>query len=298
HATSPLYNTKSLRLRLRHCAILIIMATSALFLIALIYALQLSAGEAAIEPATKQVELKTGAIPFFDIKVAYKLYDVVNPGQPEADRGNPTAIFLHGAKYTSDFWLKLGTLKLVAESGVRAMAIDLPGFGDTPALPYSDNNMRSELLKTVIEAAWPKVNSTIILISPSMSGRYSLPFLDRHGTMLSSFVAVAPIGVTDWGGPWEDVHRFVCALGVYGANDKLVPDADRLLRLFQHTWKVVIPGAGHRSYEDKPDVFHNVLITFMRKCRRTPNSGHEVMSEHGIELVKTLRDAEKAVTAA
>jgi hypothetical protein len=45
-----------------------------------------------------------------------------------------------------------------------------PGFGKTPALPYSDNNMRSELIKTVIETAWPKVNSSIYLISPSMSG--------------------------------------------------------------------------------------------------------------------------------
>ncbi|KXZ54839.1 hypothetical protein GPECTOR_4g911 [Gonium pectorale] len=206
----------------------------------------------------------------------------------------PTAVFLHGAKYTSDFWLKLGTLQKVAESGVRAMAIDLPGFGATPALPYSDNNMRSELLKTVIEAAWPRVNSTVILVSPSMSGRYSLPFLDRHGVMITSFVAVAPIGIKDWGGPWEDTHKRVCALGVYGKNDALAGDAERLVRLFQFAWKVVIPGAGHRSYEDKPDVFHKVLLTFMRKCKRLPNGYHEVLPEQGIELVRTLRQVERA----
>ncbi|KAG2451581.1 hypothetical protein HYH02_004178 [Chlamydomonas schloesseri] len=207
---------------------------------------------------------------------------------------NPTAIFLHGAKYNSDFWLKLGTLKMVAEAGVRAMAIDLPGYGDTPALPYSDNNMRSELVRTVVEAAWARVNATVVLVSPSMSGRYSIPFLDRHGVMLTSYVAVAPIGVRDWGGPWEDTHKRVCALAVYGSKDALVPDAERLTKLFQNSWKVIIPGAGHRSYEDKPEVFHKVLLTFLKKCRRSADGIlHEVMSEHGIELVRTLRNAEK-----
>ncbi|KAG2490885.1 hypothetical protein HYH03_010802 [Edaphochlamys debaryana] len=204
---------------------------------------------------------------------------------------NPTAIFLHGAKYASDFWASLGTLKSVAESGVRAMAIDLPGYGKTPALPYSDNNMRSELLKTVIEAAWPKVNSTIILISPSASGRYSIPFLDRYGTMVASFVAVAPIGVKDWGGPWEDVHKRVCALAVYGAQDPMAPDAERLIRLFGHSWKVIIPGAGHRSYEDKPINFHKVLMAFLKKCRRGPNGDHMVEGDQ--DLTRAIKEAEK-----
>ncbi len=46
----------------------------------------------------------------------------------------------------------------------------LTGFGKTPALPYSDNNLRAELVKAIVEFAWPKPNSTVILISPSMSG--------------------------------------------------------------------------------------------------------------------------------
>ena len=41
----------------------------------------------------------------------------------------PTAVFLHGAKFASEYWLKSGTLQKVAESGVRALAIDLPGKG-------------------------------------------------------------------------------------------------------------------------------------------------------------------------
>lgn len=51
-----------------------------------------------------------------------------------------------------------------------ALPTPTQGFGDTPPLPYSDNNMRSELLRTVVEAAWQRVNATVVLVSPSMSG--------------------------------------------------------------------------------------------------------------------------------
>ncbi len=50
----------------------------------------------------------------------------------------------------------------------------------------------------------------------------------------------------------------VCALGVYGSKDKMAQDALRLVKLFEKAWSVVIPDAGHRSYEDKPDAWHKV----------------------------------------
>lgn len=39
--------------------------------------------------------------------------------------------------------------------------------------------------------------------------RYAIPFLDRYGTMLHGWVAIAPVGVDEWGGPWEDTHKKV-----------------------------------------------------------------------------------------
>lgn len=43
--------------------------------------------------------------------------------------------------------------------------------------------------------------------------KWAVPFLDRYGLMLAGWVAVAPIGITGWGGPWEYTHKQVCALG-------------------------------------------------------------------------------------
>ena len=50
--------------------------------------------------------------------------------------------------------------------------------------------------------------------------RYSIPFLDRHGTLITSYVAIAPIGVKNWGGPWEDTHKRVRSAAAMGSGGR------------------------------------------------------------------------------
>ena len=79
-----------------------------------------------------------------------------------------------------------GPLPQAVPSHLRA------GYGKTRALPYSDNNMRAELLRAVVEHASQRNNDTIILISPSMSGwvicRRALLFLLLPDTRLPTRV--------------------------------------------------------------------------------------------------------------
>ena len=111
----------------------------------------------------------------------------------------PVVLLLHGARFTSDDWVKIGTLSLLAAAGYKALAIDLPGrphtsaspccwppsssprlaysphvchagFGKTKELPYSDNNMRAEIVKAAFEFASHGQNVSRVLVSPSMSG--------------------------------------------------------------------------------------------------------------------------------
>lgn len=44
---------------------------------------------------------------------------------PHADA--PLVLFLHGMRFTSDDWVRIGTLRAVRRAGYRAMAVDLPG---------------------------------------------------------------------------------------------------------------------------------------------------------------------------
>lgn len=38
---------------------------------------------------------------------------------------------------------------------------------------------------------------------------WAIPFIDRYGLLLVGWVAPAPVGIQNWGGPWEYTHKLV-----------------------------------------------------------------------------------------
>lgn len=55
-----------------------------------------------------------------------------------------------------------------------------------------------------------------VLVSPSMSGRFALPFLLAQGDQLSGFVPIAPVGTKDYTAEQYrqvQVRQVVCLLG-------------------------------------------------------------------------------------
>ena len=54
-------------------------------------------------------------------------YAEARPTSPTA--GAVSFLLLHGSAFSSDTWIKLGTLQTLAALGYTAIAIDLPGEG-------------------------------------------------------------------------------------------------------------------------------------------------------------------------
>ncbi|KAK6318881.1 hypothetical protein J4Q44_G00100920 [Coregonus suidteri] len=44
---------------------------------------------------------------------------------------NLSVLLLHGIRFSSENWLNIGTLETLAKAGCRAVAIDLPSFGQS-----------------------------------------------------------------------------------------------------------------------------------------------------------------------
>ncbi|XP_009955260.1 PREDICTED: alpha/beta hydrolase domain-containing protein 14A-like, partial [Leptosomus discolor] len=113
-----------------------------------------------------------------------------------ASPGRPDVLFLHGQAFTSKTWEALGTLALLAGEGYRAVAIDLPGYGDSPpAETVATAQGRVDFLDHVLQELGMRMP---VLVSPSMSGRFALPFLLARGDRLAGFVPVAPVGTKDY----------------------------------------------------------------------------------------------------
>ena len=189
---------------------------------------------------------------FLQINGAKVHYRVTGPAD------GSRVVLLHGASFSSQTWDQLGTLRVLADAGYRVVAVDLPGFGKSAATSAP----ASTWLKSFLDAL--KIDSPA-LVSPSMSGRFSLPLVIDDPERLAAFVAVAPVGIRN---VQERLDRIRCpVLAVWGANDKLIPveQADLLVAAVADGRKVILQGAGHAAYMDKPREFHQALLAFLAK---------------------------------
>lgn len=89
-------------------------------------------------------------------------------------------LLLHGASFTAQTWYNLGTLSTLAMKGYRAMAIDLLGYGQLSTIPNIEPvSFIQELINTL-------QLDTPVIIFPSMSGSFSLPFLIAHPNQIKA----------------------------------------------------------------------------------------------------------------
>lgn len=171
-------------------------------------------------------------------------------------------LFLHSGRFTSQNWANSGTLDLVADQGYRAVAIDLPGKGS------SDGPIDRALFQEFIAALIKSLNlNKLVIVSPSSSGRYTLPYLFQDGKSSHEravgFVPIAPGGTQDFRDQYPQSK--IQTLIVYGTQDPEGPTTLEDLKLLPNSEILPIEGAGHPCYLEQPEVFHEALIAFLKK---------------------------------
>uniref|UniRef100_J3SDX5 Putative protein-lysine deacylase ABHD14B n=1 Tax=Crotalus adamanteus TaxID=8729 RepID=J3SDX5_CROAD len=173
-------------------------------------------------------------------------------------------LLLHGIRFSSETWLNLQTLSKLAEAGYHAVAMDLPGFGhskDAVAPAPVGEPAPGSFLKDVLETL--KFDQAVV-ISPSLSGMYSLPFLFQHNHLLKAYIPVAPI-CTEKFPPTQYASIKTPTLIVYGDQDVQLGEVslNNLKNLPNHKI-MLMKGAGHACYLDKPDEWHQRLLDFLK----------------------------------
>ena len=172
-------------------------------------------------------------------------------------------VLLHGAAFRAETWRETGTLAALADAGYRAVAVDLPGFGESPNAEVDYGTWLGQLLDQ-LDLERP------VIVSPSMSGRFSLPFLTGRPDRLSGFVAVAPVAIPEYRDRLPGVT--VPVLAIWGQRDQVVPlaHADLLVAEAPQVRKVVLADAKHAAYLDDPGGFHQALLEFLGEISKSP----------------------------
>lgn len=113
---------------------------------------------------------------------------------PEKVTKSMDVFLLHGSAFTSMTWEQIQTLEQLKENGYRAIAVDLPGFGETPNILIPPQQ-----LALFLEGLFTSFGSKKVgLVAPSMSGKYMIPYIfSEWAPRLKALIPIAPVGIRD-----------------------------------------------------------------------------------------------------
>ncbi|GFR76670.1 abhydrolase domain-containing protein 14B [Elysia marginata] len=172
-----------------------------------------------------------------------------------------TVFFLHGAAFSSQNWVDIKTLDHVANWGYRSIAIDLPGKGKTADTISTAHYV--DFLSAFIQAMGM---TKIVIVSPSMSGGYALPYLFNDPKTSTDravgYVPVAPVQTSAFRKQYPESQ--LPTLIVYGTKDSMAETVLNDLSLLPKHEAAPIEGAGHACYMNNPEAFHKVLYHFLK----------------------------------
>ena len=134
---------------------------------------------------TESVFIETGTVSIEGVNVFYR-----KASAPAAVKSTGMSLLLlHGRSFKSETWEELGTLNIMAALGHLVLAVDLPGYGETKQTYHGD---KSKFILSIVKS--DLLNGTHpVLVSPSMSGEYSVKFIGEHSDLLLGYIPVAPV---------------------------------------------------------------------------------------------------------
>lgn len=175
----------------------------------------------------------------------------------EEGSGRPV-VLLHGYSFNADNWFSSGVAQALAES-YKIYAVDMPYGAKSRSSKFRANAEEyAKFLRKILDALSLEDPP---LVGPSMSGEVLMWYV-ALGYKTRLAVLVGPVGLDDKE-LQNALSRFNGRLvAIWGEKDEISPPsiyAPLLKRILPSAQVVVMPGAGHPAYLDKPGEFVDIL---------------------------------------
>lgn len=216
-----------------------------------------------------QINERTMTFKVNDKQMSVFYREVGAAGTGKSHSGFPI-LLLHGAHSSSEVWVKLETLQLLAALGYRAIALDLPGWAQSKSNPVLQKDEFPQFLQRFIEQE--KLERPLI-VSPSMSGSYAIPYMMEPQAStcherLRAYIPLAPVAT----GLYKNSEYHRCEIPVmivYGTKDiTLGLTSVGHLRNMPNNEIFPMEGAGHANYEERPQEWNRLLYNFLLAVQR------------------------------
>ncbi|XP_069122019.1 putative protein-lysine deacylase ABHD14B [Argopecten irradians] len=180
------------------------------------------------------------------------------------DTPHGDVLLLHGQAFTSATWENLcPTLQFLGAAGYRAVAIDLPNYGESTKIDV-EGGKRGAFIGALIKQL--KL-TTPVIVSPSMSGTFSLPFLfdepDTTPLRAKGYVPVAPVNTGSYK-TQLGISKIPTAIVTGDQDTTIGPSARANLADLSNSHDFLLKDAKHPAYLDDKETWHAILYTFLK----------------------------------
>ena len=176
----------------------------------------------------------------------------LHAGPPSSDR---LVVFLHGAAFSARTWQIVGTLDMLADAGIRSVALELPGSHNGLSGPRQSTAHRRTLLGAFVrELGWQQ---RVLVVAASAGGMVGSPYVFEQPEQAAGYVSVAALLDV----PSDANTSSVPALVVWGALDS-PSRSEATMRAFGSAHRVILPQAPHPAYLKEPARFSALVLAF------------------------------------
>jgi abhydrolase domain-containing protein 14 len=178
-----------------------------------------------------------------------------------------TVVLFHGFSFSLGDWEKTGTLNELKSHSLPYLAVDLPRGKATKSQRKEMAEMKNyvPVLENLFRSAGIDLSrSKLIIVGPSMGGAFALTYALEKPDQVSGLVLIAPSLAGIDRDRLEDLN--IPVLLVWGEKDTVFPLEEKgreLKQILPQAKLLIIKGARHPAYLDRPEEFHELLIDFI-----------------------------------
>ena len=174
----------------------------------------------------------------------------------EKENAKKDFFLMHGYNFSTQTWIDVGLIDTIANSGYNVYSLDVPGF------PKSVNKMKmenAEIEKLILNFINEKLNGKTSILGASASGHIALDFSQNYPENVEKLIVVDPVNPESV--DYEKMNS-IDILGIWGSED---PISKPIREVKTNIHIVIIKGAGHACYIDKPKEFNNSIKDFLEQ---------------------------------
>ena len=169
-------------------------------------------------------------------------------------------LMLHGYNFNSLVWKDLAFLQCAVIKGLHVIALDIPGFPNSVNRFHADEDQVSGIIDRIMST---ESVSSVTVMGASAGGTIAMSYARESSRPVDSMILVGAVGLEEGG-----IRSFnFPLLGIWGSLDRISPP-DKARMQFPASGAsrfVVLEGAGHPCYLDRPVEFSDAICSFLEE---------------------------------